>query len=821
MIISLNWLKKYTDITVPVDELATLIGARLVEIEEVQDISRKYDGVVLARVVSCVPVPDSDHLNLTKLDDGGVVKNVERDENGHVQVVCGAPNVREGLLVVWLPPGVTVPSTFNDVEPFVLGARKLRGEMSNGMIASAKELDLYDDHTGIVEVMGDYAAGASFSEVCSLDDVLLDIENKSLTHRPDTFGIIGFAREVAAIQGLKFETPAWLTQTKSNEKTVTQGVTIEDKTLSSRYTGIVLESVNPKASSSLELQTWLARVGVRPINQVVDVTNYLMMLTGQPLHAFDYEKLLAVNNGALDIRVRAGKGEGDELTLLDGRTVTLSENDIVIANGEKAVALAGAMGGSATEVDETTTSIFLESASFNLFNLRATQMRHGIFSEAITRFTKGQSSEQSLPVLRQAVELYHAQGATVLGDIIDVYAEVQQPVQITIALAQIQQTLGDTVSLDEVKTILERVNCTVESNGDTSIVDVPYWRADLHIAEDIIEEVGRIRGFDSITPTLAARDFTAVRPSRFDTLRAAVRRRLVVAGANELLTYSFVHGDILKKAGQDPANSYRITNSISPDLQYYRQSLTPSLLQNVHPNLKAGFDDFALFEINKVHRKDAGLTDEGVPVEHTHLGFVVAHKKNDDAAVSYYSAKRYLDYLARHFALTVTYKELVDNSSSLAAPFEPRRSAAVYMGEERIGVVGEYKRAVAKAFKLPERVAGFEIDLEKFAVVAKKASVTYAPLSKYPSVERDICFAVSSDVSYASLYASVAGVQFDNDIVCEIEARDIFARNETTKNITFRLRFTPYHKTLNGNEIAELVERVAAAANASTQAQVV
>jgi len=207
MIISVNWLKKFTDIDVSIEELASLIGERLVEIEEVVHIGDKYKDVIVAKVVECAPLEGSDHLNVTKIDDGGVAKDVERDENGLVQVVCGAPNVKAGMFVAWLAPNTVVPETYGSAEPFVLGAKSLRGVMSNGMLASARELDLYDDHSGILEIDKDTKPGASFAELYELDDYLLDIENKSLTHRPDTFGVIGFARQVAGIQGKEFNTP--------------------------------------------------------------------------------------------------------------------------------------------------------------------------------------------------------------------------------------------------------------------------------------------------------------------------------------------------------------------------------------------------------------------------------------------------------------------------------------------------------------------------------------------------------------------------------------------------------------------------------------
>lgn len=828
MIISVNWLKQYTDITMPIDELATLIGARLVEIEEVDDISDKYKGILIAKVVSCVELEGSDHLNIVKLDDSGVAKDIERDSDGYVQVVCGAPNIREGLTVVWLPPGVTVPESWKEKEPFVLGARNLRGAMSNGMIASAKELDLYDDHAGIVELQGDFQPGDSFAEKCALDDILLDIENKSLTHRPDTFGVIGFAREVAAIQGKAFVTPEWLAVSHERDQP-TDGevpqVAIDDTVLSSRYQAVIIKGIDGARQSTIDRQAWLGRVGVRPISAVVDITNYLMMLTGQPLHAFDYNKLLAVNNGVLDIHVRTGQGEGDTLILLDGREITLSPEDIVIANGETPVALAGAMGGKATEVDEHTTAILLESASFNLYNLRATQMRHGIFSEAITRFTKGQPAELTSPVLYKAIELYQEIGATVASTIADAYPVCLDETVINLETTQVRDILGSDMSDENIIELLRRVECRVviQNEGFLSVT-IPYWRSDLHIIQDLIEEIGRIDGFDNITPTLPIRSFEAVRPTAFDTVKQTLRRILVRAGANEVLTYSFVHGDVLKKSHQDPENSYRITNSISPDLQYYRQSLTPSLLGLVHPNIKSGFGDIGLFEINKTHNKIHGLDDEKVPGELPMLAFVFA-KKQADSGAPYYAAKEYLECVANSLGCEFVYESIdKDPGYPVTAPFEWRRSALVsdkHSGEF-LGIIGEYKRSVAKSFKLPEYSAGFEVSTQLIAQAVAKQELSYRAMSKYPSVERDICFQIDKKTTYQELIENIQGALPAGAITTSISPIDIYGRqDEATKNITIRLQFVSDSETLTGEKVATYMENITRTVQDVLQATVI
>lgn len=828
MIISVNWLKQLTDIDVSVDELATLIGARLVEIEEVIDLGKKYEGVVVAKVMSCVKHEDSDHLNVTKLDDGGVTPDVERDENGYVQVVCGAANVRDGILVAWLPPNSVVPETADDDELFVLGTRKLRGVMSNGMIASPRELALSDEHDGILELDKDLKPGESFAKAYELDDYLLDIENKSLTHRPDCFGVIGFAREVAAIQGKAFKTPDWLKDIapdfgEKQGNVETPKVTIDDASLSARYQAVVLSEADGSVKSSLQLQTYLSRVGVRPISAVVDVTNYLMLATGQPLHAFDYDKLVAVSGGKNEIHVRAGRKD-EKLELLDGREITLDEADIVIAAGETVIGLAGAMGGANTAIDDNTKNIILESATFNLYNLRATQMRHGIFSEAITRFTKGQPAPLTAPVLAEAVKMIAAAGGKRVSDIAESYPNPTTPEPIVMSADKINGVLGSEFLEADVEKVLRDVEFETMITDNFISFTPPYWRGDIHIDEDVIEEIGRLSGFDEIKPTLPKRDFTAVRPGHFDQVRADIRKALVRAGANEVLTYSFVHGNDLLKAGQKLEDSYRITNSISPQLQYYRQTLTPSLLGAVHGNIRHGFDSFALFEVNKAHPRQHGMTDENVPAEADMLALVIANKKPDEGA-PYYQAKKMLDYLGTSLGLDLMYTPIEsDPGYPVTAPFEYRRSALVTdrRTDTFLGIVGEYKKSVARGFKLPEYTAGFEIGSIPLLEAVQKLTSSYRSISRYPSTERDICFKVQNDIQYSQIVNAIQQALDHTELESTILPVDIYqAENADTKNITVRLRLTPHDHTFTSDEVAGVVEKVIDSVVAETNAVVI
>jgi len=732
-------------------------------------------------------------------------------------------------MIAWLPPKSIVPETYSSPDPFILDARQLRGVKSNGMIASARELGLFDEHEGILELDVDAKPGASFAKLYGLDDYLFDIENKSLTHRPDCFGIIGFARELSAILGKEFKSPDWIMNLSPyyGEGKNKISVAIENSELASRYQAIVMAETDCKKESSILIQTYLARVGVRPINAIVDVTNYLMMLTGQPLHAFDFDKMAKVAGDTYDydINVRAGRDK-EKLELLDGRTIELTTEDIVIAAGETAVGLAGAMGGANTVIDENTRAIIIESASFNLYKLRTTQMRHGIFSEAITRFTKGQPAELTAPTLGEAVRLIKDwTGATAVSTVADVYPGKTDRPTITVPLAKIDGVLGTNMSITQAIAPLGNVNFDIDVEAPyTLVVKPPYWRADIHIAEDVIEEIGRLNGFDNIQPTLPMRDFTAVRPNDFDDFRAKLRKILVRAGANEVLTYSFVHGNILQKAGQKLENSYRVSNSISPDLQYYRQTLTPSLLDLVHPNIKSGYNNFALFEINKSHQKQDGLNNEGVPNESDMTALVVT-SKNKLVGASYYQAKRIFDYVCESLGLRLVYEAITaETDDSLTAPFEYRHSAKVMdkATSSVIGIVGEYKKSVTKGFKLSKYSAGFEINTRALFEAVKNLGIAYKPLSRFPASERDICFQVDREVPYSQIISSAESALEKVGLETNISPVDIYQpADDKTKNITIRVKLTSYDHTLTGDEVSTVINSLISSVASKTHATVI
>ncbi len=838
MKVSLNWAQYYSNVDLMpkdgIDELVRKIGAQLGAVEEVIDLGKKYQGIVVAKVVKCEPHSNADKLHVCMIDDSGVVKEVKRNDDGLVQVVCGAPNVRAGLLVAWLPPGATVPSTF-DKEPFVLEVREIRGEVSNGMLASAHELAISDDHGGILE-LDEGKAGDDFAETFKLNDYIIDIENKMFTHRPDCFGELGVARELAGLQHQAFKSPDWylrseINSLKSDASTLSLEIKNELPELVPRFMVVALSGIEIKPSP-FWLQTYLSRVGIRPINNVVDLTNYYMVLTGQPLHAYDYDKLKALDGGDRATIVVRTPREGEKLTLLSGKEIAPAKNTIMIASGTKLIGMGGVMGGSETEVDENTKNIVLECATFNLYAIRRASMEHGLFTDAVTRFSKGQSPLQNDRVTAQTVQdLKKFANGQVASELIDIKNDVSEPSAVTVSSEFINARLGEKLSAEEMAKLLQNVEFEVTVADSRLTVTPPFWRTDIEIPEDVVEEIGRLYGYDHLPIELPRRSIKPIKRDELLDFKTKTRDILADAGANEIVTYSFVHGDLLDKIGQDRDTAFRLSNASSPDLQYYRLSLTPSLLAHIHPNIKAGHDQFALFEIGKVHNKEEHDPHEPtIPAEQHRLALVYANKQKDPArGAPYYQARKYLDELLSHFDLAIHYEDFSELSGPAGlkawqAPFVPARSGVVVVDLEGrpnvvLGIVGEYRPPVQRSLKLSE-AAGFEIDLSLLLLAKRREN--YVPLSRFPRVEQDICLQVSGDMHYQALYDFIKQKLQEakpTDTIFQLSPVDIYQKDPTTKRITLRLSITSYGRTLRAEEINKLLDMVADAAKQHMNAE--
>lgn len=824
-----------------VDDLVEKIGAQLGAVEEVIPFGERFEDVIIVRIVSCDDHPNADRLHVCKIDDGNAVDGMKRDENGYIQVVCGAPNVRAGMTVAWLPPGATVPSTY-DNDPFVLEARELRGVVSNGMLASPKELSIGDKHEGILEIVLDndeqIAPGTRFAEAYHLDgDVIIDMENKMFTHRPDCFGFLGVARELEGIQHRPYKSPKWYTATPEFP-----GVEADELPLElnneipkdvPRFVAVTMRDVNVH-DSPLWLQLDLVKSGIRPINNLVDYSNFFMLETGQPIHIYDYDKVKALSDAEHAVLTIRYPQKGETITLLNGKTIEPRPEAMMVATDNRLICVGGSMGGADTEVDENTKNIIIEAANWDMFSIRRTSMAHGIFTDAVTRFNKGQSPLQNVAVVAKIVdEIRRFAGGKVSSALIDDNHLPQEVMErnslhppVTVARTFVNERLGFDLSGEEMAQLLRNVEFDVTIENDVLTVTAPFWRTDIIIAEDVVEEVGRLYGFDHLPLELPKRDLTPIPRDPLLDLKDAIRNVLSKAGANEVLGYSFVHGNLLEAAHQDKELAFRLSNALSPDLQYFRLSITPSLLERVHPNIKAGYGQFGLFEINKVHGKSE--TDEdGLPKEFGRVGFVFAAEEKVASAcysgAPYYQAQKYLQTLLDAFGLAdrlqlkplteVTF-EGHELSEQMTRPFEPGRAAVILVGDRTIGVVGEYHAQTRKRFKLPAYSAGFELFVSG---LQDAQGVPYVPMSRFPKVTQDITLRVPAAVRVGDLHGFISDYiskQQEHDYRTTVEVIDLYQSDKSdTKNITFRVAAQSYERTLTDDEVNRFLDQVAADAH--------
>ena len=837
MKVSLNIIKQLINFELPpVDELVSRVNQQLGGVEEVIGLNAKYGGARIVRVVECVKHPDADRLSVTKIDDGGVVADVPRDESGLVQVVCGAPNVHADMWAIWLPPKSTVPASFDDDEPFVLDARPLRGVLSQGMLAAADELAIGTDHEGIVEIYEhdvpvgvELTAGASFAETFGLDDYVLDIENKMFTHRPDCFGQLGVAREIAGIFHQQFTSPEWynVIQEFAGGDGLELEIFNEATEVVPVFSAVAIKNIEVQPSP-LWLQCQLVAMGGKPINNIVDATNYMMLMTAQPTHAYDYDRLRGSKLGARLAR------DGEKVSLLNGKEYELTTDDIVIADGEGVIGLAGIMGGTDTEVSDGTKNIVLECANFDMYALRRTAMRHGIFTDALTRFNKGQSPAQADPVLKRLMGMTGGEQAS------PVLFKNHQSLRSVLAGGThwcggllvpsgfVEERLGVNFADGEMNTLLGNVEFFVdegrEYGEDGMMVYSPFWRTDIELPEDIVEEVGRLYGFDKLPRQLPHRSIKPAPKNLRRELKNAVRRSLSRAGANEVLTYSFVHECILKNAEQDVAQAYKLSNALSPDLQYYRLTVLPSLLDKVHANIKAGHDEFALFEMGKGHSKMHGLGEDGLPEASQFTDIVYAAKK-PGAGAPFYKIRRLVEQLARDLGAELVFKPIEQELTlPVAAPFDRSRSALIETTDGTfIGLVGELKQSVIKNFKLPTYVAAASLDTAGLEAVYAKRDSHYRPLSRYPSTTRDISLKVPFAVRYQQLLQTLDEAIRTTDMNVRIEPLTIYQseHDAAQKTMTWRLTFTSHERTLTDKDIAPVMQQIEQAAKDAWGAEVV
>ena len=803
MNVTLNWLKNYIDFELSPSELADRLTMLGIEVESVKQLGAELEGVVVGRVGSIKPHPNADKLVLCQIDIG---------EPEELQIVCGAPNVREGMLAPVATIGATLPIGLT------IKRAKLRGETSEGMLCSEKELALSEDAAGLMELATDIPVGTPLATALGLDDVMLELE--ITPNRPDCLSLIGVAREIRAETGNALKLP----QVDFNEnETDTQeitSVTIEAPDLCPRYAARVIRGVKVGQSPAW-LQQRLESVGIGVINNIVDITNFVLMEYGQPLHAFDYHKL--AENRIVVRRATAG----ENITTLDEIDRELTPDMLVIADAEKPVALAGVMGGYDSEITETTADVLLESAYFNPSSIRATAKALGISTEASYRFERGADPGAVLTALDRAAQLIaEFAGGTICKGVVDVYPGSppvtgnggQQPLtEIQLRPERVNFILGTTIDTSEMVQILSNLGFDVKANGtgnyqageETSPlqVTVPTFRSDITREIDLVEEIARVYGYDNIPTTLPKGDIPVPAPNLSTEVRKHIKHFLLAAGMMEAINYSFCDPNCFDKirfAVDHPLRDVlKLQNPLSPEMSGLRTTLLPSLLENAQHNRNHQIDTIALFEIGSVFIRN------GTEKEPERVTGVLAGQVGDGVYSNpyrepdFYDIKGLVEGILEVCGIVDYTLEKTD-----APTFHPGRNAAVLSSNKQIGIFGEAHPEVLENYDLPYKAYLFDFDMEALvdaAIFAKR----FAPIPVYPKVERDLAIVVDkellSDMPTGLIYAT------GGELVESVRLFDVYEGEqvpEGKKSLAYAITYHSATETLTDKAVNALHDKV-------------
>lgn len=793
MKVPFSWLKQYVEIDVTVQELEGKLFDCGFEVEELIDLSADIDKVVVGVVTECVP-QEGTHLHICKVDCG---------DYGHdIQISTGAPNVYAGMHTAAALDGSTLPGGIK------IKAKPLMGVESNGMLCSGEELGLNDDLYPGAEVYGlldlpkDTVPGTPIQQVVGLDDYIFDIAVTS--NRPDCQSVLGIAREVAAVLGKPLKMPA----TDYTESTTTNprlSIMVEAPDLCPRYIGHYVHNITPGPSPRW-MRRQLALCGLRSISNVVDITNYVMLEIGQPMHAFDMDTL-----ESCQIIVRRAK-EGEEITTLDGKEFKLTPNNLVICDGSKPVALAGVMGGLNSEIKDSTTQLLFESAKFARDNIRKTARGLGQNTDASSHYEKGISEYTTELGMARALHLIQELGCgEVTASHFDCSAGApREGKKFTATISGINAILGITVPTDAVLDILHRLQfeVTLEADGDTMQVTAPRWREDIEIGEpDLAEEVIREYGYDHIKPTfLKAAQVTTGGLTADQKARAKAKRAMCAQGFYEAETLAFYADadlDMLHIAPYAPERKViRILNPISSNLIIMRSLLAPSLLNVVVDNLKKGNAEGRLFELSNIYiPKQLPITE--LPEERLHLGFAAWGNEED-----FFAVKGAVEALGTAFSTQLTVERATD------VPWlHPGIAAYILCEGQRVGVFGKLANDVTAELKLPkdsrsnQNIYLGEIDWPAFHALVPKA-LRYTPIPELAPVQRDLALVAPEEAECGTLMAEM---QRACKQLTKVELFDIYRGEklgEGKKSMAFSLYFQPGDKPFTAEEVDRFIKKI-------------
>ena len=797
MLISHKWLKKYLP---TLDELtkaqiAESLTTKLAEVEQIIAIRREIDKIIVGEVLEVNKIEESKKLTYCK---------VRVSDNTINDIICGAPNVKKGLKVAVCMPGGRIYDAHNEGKTIEITQKTMFGITSNGMICSAKELGISNDHEGIMELEDQLVPGTTLDE--TLKDFVYEIENKSLSHRPDCFSHEGIAREISAILNIPFK------QDEINQPIVPTSelpfdlsVKVDNKDCE-RFSLAILSDIKVN-KSPLWLICLLTATGLRSVNNIVDAANYIMFDKGQPLHTYDYDKITSKK-----LIVRYAKN-GEKMKAIDGKEYRLEDDMMVISNGNQVDDIAGIMGGLSSEISFETKNILIEAANFNMYSVRRTSRKLGIRSEASTRFEKGQNPEKTENSIKQALNLILdlAEGE-IAHELIDYYPNPREQKVIELDLTLVKRILGIDLPVREIIDYLERINCeildpervpnissTPESNLPIS-VKIPKFRGDLNIEQDLLEEIARLYGYDKLTPTLPERDLQAVIPNKGLQINRLIGEIMASEGFDEIYSYTFIGKQLLERLSLNSKDNVKLINPLSPELELLRTSLIPNLIDKALLNA-SNYDEFSIYEKGRVIFKDIdpetklNIQPENIAA----LSFSKEHK------LLFYQIKTSLMSLAEGLNINLKFSKTIRGRfENLKNIFHPGRSAGIYLNEEIIGVISELHPKIKMDLNIKGNIAYWELDLSAISKLAT-FSKEYSPISIYQKVKRDLSFFIPDNAIYSDIENSINSLNLE--YLIGIEFKDMY-KEEGNKSITISLKFQSLEKTLTDTEINDQMDKI-------------
>jgi len=783
MKVPLRWLREYLDISLPPAELAGKLTMSGTEVKGWQVMGGGWENIVVGQIVAVSPHPGAERLSLPTVDLG----------TGQQTVVCGAPNLKLGDKVVFAHVGAQLIDGHTG-EVFRLKAVKIRGVLSSGMVCSEKELGISDSHEVIMVLPADAPLGTPLVDY--LGDVIFDLD--ITPNRPDCLSVIGVAREVAALTGKKIR----LTEASYEEASppIDRQVSVEIKApdLCPRYSASLITGLKI-AESPPWLQQRLLAGGMRPINNIVDVTNYVMLEYGEPLHAFDYNR---IRGGKIIVR-RAG--EGETMVSLDGVKRVLSGEMLVIADEGRAVAIAGVMGGADSEVTGKTTAILLEAASFNPASIYHTGNTLGLPSEARLRFERGISPELTIPALKRATQLIvQLAGGRAAKGLVDAYPGRKERKPILLSTDRVDSLLGADFTPGQMKKALVSLGFDVKPAASGFLVTAPYWRSDINLAEDLVEEIARIIGYDRIPTTMLSQPIPRQNPDPVISLKRGVRYSLTGYGFQEVVTYSLTSLELINKLlpKPHPIKPLRVANPMTAEQEYLRPSLRANLLAALSANRRHEAGGIRLFELGRVYQP----RPNDLPEEPEMVCGLLSGPRFEESwhgggeAGDFFDAKGVVEGLLSSLGVEASFEGGGDES------LHPGKQAAIVIEGKRLGVVGELHPKVAEAFELSGAVYLFEINLAALLPFSLRHKL-FQPIPRFPAIVRDIALVVDSGVTNRQVQDIIKGFP----LVADVALFDVYVGVKLPpgkKSLAYRITFQSPSHTLTDDEVNKVLEKI-------------